>query len=124
MPLGAVVDPTEVPAALATGIGLTGPLGDRPLAPVVRALTDRRALLVLDNCEQVGAACQDLLASLLTACPTVTVLATSRIPLELPVEEVFAIPPMGGGALPQIRSRVMRPRCSSTGHARSPVPMR
>jgi predicted ATPase/DNA-binding CsgD family transcriptional regulator len=39
-------------------------------------------------------------ASLLAACPTVTVLATSRIPLQIPVEEVFAIPPMGGAALP------------------------
>ena len=29
-----------------------------------------------------------------------TVLATSRIPLEIPAEEVFAIPPMGGAALP------------------------
>ena len=100
VPLAAVVDPIEVPTAVATGIGLTGPLGDRPLAPVVKALTDRRSLLVLDNCEQVGAACRDLLASLLTACRTVTVLATSRVPLELPDEEVFAIPPLGGGTLP------------------------
>jgi len=100
VPLGAVVDPTEVPVAMATGIGLTGPLGDRPLAPVVKALTDRRSLLVLDNCEQVGAACRVVLTSLLAACPTVTVLATSRIPLELPVEDVFAIPPMGGGTFP------------------------
>jgi hypothetical protein len=34
------------------------------------------------------------------ACPTVTVLATSRVPLELPAEEVFAIPPMGDAGLP------------------------
>ena len=40
------------------------------------------------------------MASLLTACPMVTVLATSRVPLELSVEEVFAIPPLGGGTLP------------------------
>ena len=46
------------------------------------------------------AACGELVASLLPACPTVTVLATSRIPLELSAEEVFAIPPMGGAALP------------------------
>jgi len=97
VPLAAVADPTEVPRAMATGIGLTGPIGDRPLAPVLRTLTDRHALLVLDNCEQVAAACGELVASLLSACPTVTVLATSRIPLELPVEEVFSIPPMGGG---------------------------
>ena len=100
VPLAAVADPTEVPAAVATGIGLTGPLGDRPLAPVLRTLRDRQALLVLDNCEQVAAACGELVASLLAACPTVTVLATSRIPLETPAEEVFAIPPMGGAALP------------------------
>ena len=68
--------------------------------PVVRTLRDRQALLVLDNCEHVAAACGELVASLLAACPTVTVLATSRIPLEIPAEEVFAIPPMGGAALP------------------------
>ena len=100
VPLAAVADPAEVPTAVATGIGLTGSLGDRPLAPVLRTLRDRRALLVLDNCEQVAAACGELVASLLPACPTVTVLATSRIPLEIPAEEVFAIPPMGGAALP------------------------
>ena len=46
VPLVAVGDPTEVPRAVATGIGLTGPLGDRPLAPVLRTLRDRQALLV------------------------------------------------------------------------------
>ena len=99
VPLAAVADPTEVPTAVATGIGLTGPLGDRPLAPVLRTLRDRQALLVLDNCEQVAAACGELVASLLAACPTVTVLATSRIPLQIPAEEVFAIPPMGSAEL-------------------------
>jgi predicted ATPase/DNA-binding CsgD family transcriptional regulator len=99
VPLDAVVDPTEVRAAVAAGIGIPGQLGDRPLAPIVRALTNRRALLVLDNCEQVADACQELVVSLLAACPTVTVLATTRIPLDLPDEQVFAIPPMGSGAL-------------------------
>jgi predicted ATPase/DNA-binding CsgD family transcriptional regulator len=99
VPLGAVMDPAQVAAAIATGIGVTGAVGDRALAPVVRTLRDRQSLLVLDNCEQVGAACRELVASLLLACPTVTVLATSRIPLELSVEEIFAIPPLGGGTL-------------------------
>jgi predicted ATPase/DNA-binding CsgD family transcriptional regulator len=95
VPLGAVVDPADVRAAVASGIGLPGQLGDRPLAPIVRALKDQRALLVLDNCEQVSSACRELVGSLLTFCPTVTVLATSRIPLDLPAEQVFAVPPMG-----------------------------
>ena len=91
-----------------------GAVGDRALAPVVRALGDRQTLLVLDNCEQVAAACRELVASLLLACPTVTVLATSRVPLELSAEEVFAIPPMGGGTFGQIRSTVTQPRYFST----------
>jgi len=100
VPLAGIGDPTEMSRVVATGIGLTGPLGDRPLAPVLRTLRDRQALLVLDNCEQVAAACGELVASLLAACPTLTVLATSRIPLEIPAEDVFATPPMGGAALP------------------------
>jgi predicted ATPase/DNA-binding CsgD family transcriptional regulator len=99
VPLDAVVDPTEVPAALAAGVGLPGQLGDRPLAPVLRALEGQQALLVVDNCEQVAGECGELLTSLLAACPTVTVLATSRVPLEGAGEDVFAIPPLGGGAL-------------------------
>jgi non-specific serine/threonine protein kinase len=99
VPLGAVVDPNEVRAAVGAGIGLPGQLGDQPLAPIVRALANRRALLVLDNCEQVSGACRELVGSLLTSCPTVTVLATSRIPLEVPAEKVFAVPPMGGSPL-------------------------
>jgi predicted ATPase/DNA-binding CsgD family transcriptional regulator len=98
VPLGAVVDPTEVPAAVAAGAGLPGQLGDRPLAPIVRALSDRSALLVLDNCEQVGRACQELVATLVALCPTVSLLATSRVPLELAGEQVFAIPPMGNSS--------------------------
>jgi predicted ATPase/DNA-binding CsgD family transcriptional regulator len=98
VPLGAVVDPTQVRAGVATGIGLPGQVGDRPLAAIVRALKDQRALLVLDNCEQVSSACRELVGALLSSCPTVTVLATSRIPLGLPAEKVFAVPPMGGGS--------------------------
>jgi predicted ATPase len=121
VPLASVVDPTEVPAAVATGIGLAGSVGDRALMPVVRALTDRQALLVLDNCEQVSAACREVVASLLSACPTVTVLATSRIPLELPAEEVFAIPPLGGAALRADPSRVMRLPIPRSGDLRGRV---
>ena len=97
--LGAVVDPADVRAAVVTGIGLPGQVSDRPLAAIVRALKDQRALLVLDNCEQVSSACRELAGSLLASCPTVTVLATSRIPLDLPAEQVFAVPPMGGTPL-------------------------
>ena len=40
------------------------------------------------------------MASLLVPARRFTVLGTSRIPFEIPAEELFAIPPMGGVALP------------------------
>ena len=124
VPLGAVVDPTEVRAAVATGIGLPGQVGDRPLAAIVRALKDQRALLVLDNCEQVSSGCRELVGSLLSSCPTVTVLATSRIPLDLPAEQVFAVPPMGDAPLRSDPFGAMRSHSSSIGRPQSPGLMR
>jgi len=100
VPLGAVTDPTEVSAAVASGVGLTGSLGARAASVLVNVLSDRRVLLVLDNCEQVVAGCQELLAQLLPACAELAVLATSRIPLGLAGEEVFTIPQLGGPVVP------------------------
>jgi predicted ATPase len=123
VPLGAVVDPTEVRAAVAAGVGLPGQLGDHPLAPVLRALAGQHALLVLDNCEHGAGECGELLTSLLAACPTVTVLATSRVPLGVAGEEVFAIPPRGAGRSGRNLTPVMRLPSSSTGRPQLPGPM-
>ena len=50
VPLGAVTDAAEVSAAVATGVGLTGSLGARAASVLVSVLSDRRVLLVFDNC--------------------------------------------------------------------------
>src|SRR5207302_658690 len=77
-------------------------IGARPvldaLADHVRAL-DGRVLLLLDNFEHVIDAAGDI-ASLLAACPTLKVMATSRVVLNLSGEHEFAVPPL---ALPDIR---------------------
>ncbi|MDA2804637.1 AfsR/SARP family transcriptional regulator [Nocardiopsis suaedae] len=56
------------------------------------ALRDRRALLVLDNCEQVSAAAGRLVERLLGAAPALRVLATSREPLGVPGESLYTVP--------------------------------
>ena len=48
-----------------------------------RAIGHRRTLLVLDNCEHVVDACADLADELLSQCTMLTILATSREPLEV-----------------------------------------
>ena len=62
---------------------------------------ERRALLVLDNCEHLVNAVAVLTERLLSACPNLAVLVTSRIRLVVPHETVYpvpglSVPPPGG----------------------------
>ncbi|MFD9069758.1 BTAD domain-containing putative transcriptional regulator [Streptomyces lasiicapitis] len=61
---------------------------------LTEALRDRRLLLVLDNCEHLAAAAADLTRHLLRAAPGLRVLATSREPLALTGETLYAVPPL------------------------------
>ncbi|MFI8763928.1 BTAD domain-containing putative transcriptional regulator [Streptomyces sp. NPDC053792] len=63
-------------------------------AGLVEHCAGRRMLLVLDNCEHVVAEAAELAQALLTRCPGVTVLATSREPLGVPGEEVRPLGPL------------------------------
>ncbi len=57
-------------------------------------LADRRALLVLDNCEHLIPAIAVLTDTLLASCARLRVLATSREPLTISGETIFAVPPL------------------------------
>ncbi|MFF9315598.1 BTAD domain-containing putative transcriptional regulator [Streptomyces sp. NPDC014748] len=73
------------------------PTGTAPLTPVRRlaaALRDRRALLVLDNCEHVVAAAAELVVSLLHSSPHLRILTTGQEPLALAGETVFLVEPL------------------------------
>ncbi|MEU3479673.1 ATP-binding protein [Streptomyces sp. NPDC033754] len=73
----------------------TGPKG--ALAHLVEYCSGRRMLLVLDNCEHVIGAAAELAQTLLTRCPGVTVLATSREPLGVPGEVLSPLGPLPVG---------------------------
>ncbi|MFP5283904.1 MAG: ATP-binding protein, partial [Actinomycetes bacterium] len=96
--LGSVVDPAEVAAAVAAGIGVPG-VGAQALVAALNALRHRHALVLLDNCEQVASACAEVARALVHECPRVVLVATSRIPLGVAEEEVYAVPPMGEEAV-------------------------
>jgi predicted ATPase len=57
-------------------------------------LADTPALIILDNCEHVMASAATAVARMLTACPGVRILATSREPLHLPDEWVMTVEPL------------------------------
>jgi predicted ATPase len=85
---------------------------------LVEFLRGRRALLVLDNCEHLRAAVARLVDRLLAACPDLTVLATSREVLGLPVEHVWRVQPLASG--PAVRLFVDRATASSPGFTLGP----
>ncbi|WP_436501066.1 helix-turn-helix transcriptional regulator [Actinokineospora sp. HUAS TT18] len=73
-------------------------LGDRSTRSVTDVVVDhlrsRRLLLVLDNCEHLVEACARFIETVLTSCPEVVVLATSRQSLGVPGEHVLPVPPL------------------------------
>ncbi|MFF9061072.1 ATP-binding protein [Streptomyces sp. NPDC014882] len=92
--LAPVVDPGRVGAAVAAAVGVGEQPGRGVDEAVLAALADRRALLVLDNCEQIRDGVAPFLERLLTACPRLRVLATSRARMTVPFERVFPVPPL------------------------------
>jgi predicted ATPase/DNA-binding NarL/FixJ family response regulator len=97
-------DPDLVIPTIARTLGLEE-AGGRPLLEHVQAfLKERRMLLLLDNFEQVVDAAP-MLADLLSACPNLKVLATSRAVLHISGEHTFSVSPL---ALPDAASLSMK----------------
>jgi len=61
---------------------------------VRRFLRNRRALLILDNCEHVRDACAAFVVDVLDDAPRVTILATSRLALGIGAESVYRLNPL------------------------------
>jgi predicted ATPase/DNA-binding SARP family transcriptional activator len=64
------------------------------LARLLSALARQRMLLVLDNCEHLVAAAAALADRVLAACPQVRIMATSREPLNITGEALWAVGPL------------------------------
>lgn len=92
-PLAAVTDPNLVASAIARAAGLVE-RGDLPVRDSLPdALRQTEALLVLDNFEHVLTAAP-LLSDLLSACPRLKMLVTSRTLLRVTGEYALPVPPL------------------------------
>jgi DNA-binding winged helix-turn-helix (wHTH) protein len=98
-PLG---EPQLVPSAVAAVLGLEIH-GEDPLRGLVASLRDKRMLLVLDNCEHLIDAAASLATTLLRSAPGITILATSREPLQVDGEREYRMRPL---AIPQLSPRL------------------
>jgi predicted ATPase/class 3 adenylate cyclase len=85
VPLAPLRDPALVLESAAKALGASSDLGEH--------IGDKRLLLLLDNFEHLMGAV-DHLAPLLTACPSLTLLVTTREPLHLAGEQEFGVDPL------------------------------
>ena len=104
VPLASIRDPALVAAAIARAVGVRE-TGVDPLAELIAArVADQQRLFVLDNFEQLVEA-GPLLGELLTSCPRLILLVTSRARLRLAGEHDFPVPPLSlpGGEASTVR---------------------
>jgi predicted ATPase/DNA-binding SARP family transcriptional activator/DNA-binding CsgD family transcriptional regulator len=90
--LAPVADPAVVELEVARALGVRKGQDERPAEAVARRIGDNRMLVVLDNCEHVVDTAAELVETLLSACPRLAVLATSREPLRVAGEMVRRVP--------------------------------
>jgi predicted ATPase len=93
VPLATIRDPALVLSTMAQTLGVQEHADEVPLDSLKAHLRDKQMLLVLDNFEQVLAAALALV-ELLTACPMLKLLVTSREVLRLSGEYEFPVPPL------------------------------
>ncbi|WP_037727030.1 AfsR/SARP family transcriptional regulator [Streptomyces scopuliridis] len=119
--------PSAVPGAVLSALGLREtqlaardgrPAKNDPTARLVEHLARSGTLLVLDNCEHVIGGAAALAESLLTHCPGLRILATSREPLGVPGESVRPVEPLPPDPAHQLfaeRARAVRPGFDAAG---------
>jgi predicted ATPase len=99
--LGELTNPELLPMAVLDQLAPGRSVKD--LTGVVEYVGEKQLLLVLDNCEHLVTAAAEFVGEFLHRCPSARVLATSRVPLRILGEAVFAVPPL---SVPEIGTEV------------------
>jgi predicted ATPase len=90
--LAGVSDPALVAQAITDVLDLREQQAVSLLELAIRHVGERHMLLLLDNCEHLVEACASAAEALLSGCPNLRILATSRQSLRIPGEIVFRVP--------------------------------
>ena len=121
--LAAVSTADALGMAVAGVFGVPQESGKTIEESVIAALRSRHMLLIFDNCEHVTEAAAQLADALLTGCPKISIIATSRELLSISGEQVVAVEPLdtSGADAPAIelftqRARAVSPSFDSSVH--------
>jgi predicted ATPase/DNA-binding winged helix-turn-helix (wHTH) protein len=122
--LAGLADPIQLPSVVGQALAVKLPGQRGALDELLGGLSQRKLLLVLDNCEHLLAAAAELAQAIVQGAPGVVLLATSQEPLHLPAEQQFRVVPLaipveskahcarefGAVALFEARARAVDPR--------------
>ena len=100
--LAPATDPALVPHTVAAALGVREEPGRPRTATLLDYLRAKQLLLLLDNCEHLVAACAAMAEAIMRACPTVTLLATSREALSVAGEQARRVPSL---SLPEAKGK-------------------
>ena len=92
--LAPLVDPSLVPQAVASVLGVHEQPGRSLTKTLSNHLQTAKMLLILDNCEHLIEACAGLAEALVRTCPNLRILATSREALGITGECSWPVPPL------------------------------
>ncbi|MGW3915484.1 ATP-binding protein [Streptomyces sp. NPDC005070] len=113
--LDSLHDDAPLAQSVAAALGVGERAGRSGTDALVRAIGNTSRLVILDNCEHLAQPCAQLAATLLSHCPRLRILATSREALRVPGETVFrvgelSLPPTSTGDDPAalLRSDAVR----------------
>ncbi|KOV79927.1 LuxR C-terminal-related transcriptional regulator [Nocardia sp. NRRL S-836] len=117
VPLAGIEDPALLARTVAAGLRVVDNAPEPGVNRLVESLYDKHLLLVLDGCEHLLDAVRDLVHRLLRDCKGLTVLTTSREPLNVYGEHVVQVPPLAVGEA----VRLFLDRAEAAGAALSDV---
>jgi len=92
VPLDSLSDPLRVPPTVASVFGIREGIDRQVIETLKNVLRPKTSLLILDNCEHLLDACTQLIKVLLTHCPNLRVLTTSREILKMEGEATYYLP--------------------------------
>jgi predicted ATPase/DNA-binding winged helix-turn-helix (wHTH) protein len=100
--LAPLADPSLVPSAVAQVLGISEATGKPLLQTLCARVKARQLLLLLDNCEHLLESCAQLADAMLRSAAGLTVVATSREPLQIAGERTY---PLAALSLPDPSAR-------------------
>jgi predicted ATPase/class 3 adenylate cyclase len=92
--LASIADATHIAGSVLSGVHAEPKPGEEPLDTLLAYLEKRELLLILDNSEHVVAEVAEIAAQIVTHCREVTILATSRSPLDISGERIYRLAPL------------------------------